>query len=384
MKIGLVLPYSIAHGGGVQEVVFAIQAELARRGHEVYIITPQPRGTNVEVEDHIIQIGTGADFNWPVFHTTLQVSASLNDEIDEMIEEYQFDLLHFHEPWVPVIGRQILGRSRCANVATFHGAMPEGIVSQTFGQLVVPYTKPMLKSLDQLVATGELATEYICKLTERPVAIIPIGVDQTVFTPPKTFHDHRKHKKILYIGRLENRKGPKFLIKAFKLLQERHADIELVLIGDGPDRVKLEMFAQDLEVRNVHFLGYVPNEAKVRHLRTSDLFCAPALYGEGFGLVLLEAMAAQCVTVAGDNPGYASVMQGFGALSLVNPKHSAEFARRLELLLYQPDLRKLWRTWAENELPQYTYERIVDQYEEVYDEARKQYAKRAAGRHARD
>ena len=376
MKIGLVSPYSIAHGGGVQEIVLAMRAELARRGHEAYVITPQPRGTHLEVEDHIIQIGTGTDFNWPVFHTTLQVSASLNDEIDEMLDKYDFDLLHFHEPWVPVIGRQILNRSRCANVATFHAALPDGIVSQTFGQLVVPYTKPMLKNVDELVATGEPATEYICKLTERPVAIIPIGVDQNTYTPPKNFHDTRKAKKIFYVGRLENRKGAKYLVNAFKLLQADHPDAELLIAGDGPDRAKLEMLAQDIEAKNVHFLGYISNEAKAKYLRTSDLFCAPALYGEGFGLVLLEAMASGCVTVAGDNPGYASVMEGLGALSLVNPKHSAEFARRLELMLYEPSLRKLWREWAATEMPQYHYERIMDQYEDVYAEARKNFAKR--------
>jgi len=369
MKIGLVLPYSIAHGGGVLEIVFAMQAELTRRGHDVYLITPQPRGTDVVVEDHTILIGVSADFHWAPLHTTVQISTSEGEEIEEMLAKHQFDVLHFHEPWVPVIGRQILTRSQTANVATFHASLPDGIISQAFGKVVIPYTKPLLKYIDEFVATGDLAAEYVCSLTDEPVAIIPVGIDVKAYTPPADFHDGRRRKTIFYVGRLENRKGPKYLLKAFKPLQAKHPELSLVLAGDGPDRAKLEMLAQDLELQNVTFAGYISNEEKIKYLRTSDLFCAPALYGEGFGLVLLEAMACGLVTVAGDNPGYASVMQGLGALSLVNPKHDEDFARRLELLLCQKPLREAWRTWAAAELPQYTYKAIVDQYEVIYAKA---------------
>jgi phosphatidylinositol alpha-mannosyltransferase len=369
MKIGLVLPYSIAHGGGVLEIVFAMQAELTRRGHDVYVITPQPRGTDVVVQDHTILIGVSADFHWAPLHTTVQISTSEGDAIDAMLAKHQFDVLHFHEPWVPVIGRQILTRSQTANVATFHGSLPDGIISQAFGKVVIPYTKPLLKYIDEFVATGDLAAEYVCSLTEEPVAIIPVSIDVNTYTPPTDFHDSRKRKTIFYVGRLENRKGPKYLLKAFKLLQTKHPELSLVLGGDGPDRAKLEMLTQDLELQNVTFAGYISNKEKIKYLRTSDLFCAPALYGEGFGLVLLEAMACGLATVAGDNPGYASVMQGLGAISLVNPKHSEDFARRLELLLYQKPLREIWRAWAAAELPQYTYETVVDQYEVIYAKA---------------
>ncbi len=129
----------------------------------------------------------------------------------------------------------------------------------------------------------------------------------------------------------------------------------------------------DLELTGVQFAGYISNEEKRRYLQSADLFCAPALNGESFGIVLVEAMACGLVTVAGDNPGYASVMQGLGAISLVNPKHSAEFARRLELLLHQNDLRGIWRNWAADDVLQYDWERIIEQYEMVYTEARKKH-----------
>jgi len=82
-------------------------------------------------------------------------------------------------------------------------------------------------------------------------------------------------------------------------------------------------------------------------LETADVFCAPAVYGESFGIVLLEAMASGLVTVAGDNPGYTSVMQGYGAISLVSPKTTVDFVRRLWLALQETDFREGWRKWAQ-------------------------------------
>lgn len=372
MKIGLVCPYNIAKGGGVQEIIFAMQAELRARGHDAYIITPQPRDYDPEEakHEHIIFVGTATDFNSPL-HTTIQVSAGLNDSIDAMLEEHNFDILHFHEPWVPVLSRQILTRSNAVNVATFHANIPKTMMSRTVVKVVTPYTKSVLKYIHEFTAVSDAAAEYVCTLTDEPVAIIPNGIDLTKFKAPARRSDKRKDKTIFYVGRLENRKGVKYLLQAFHLLQEKDPRVSLIIAGDGPEREKLEMIVDDLDIKNVTFAGYITDKEKQKYLRSADLFCAPALYGESFGVVLLEAMASGLVTVAGNNPGYSTVLRGMGALSLVDPKDGAEFARRLHLLLNEPDLRKLWRTWAEQEISQYSYPNIVSQYEEIYQQALK-------------
>lgn len=374
MKIGLVCPYNVAKGGGVQELIFAIQAELLTRGHEVYIITPQPRDYDAETAKHknIIFVGSATDFNSPL-HTTIQVSASLNDDIETMLEEHQFDVLHFHEPWVPVLSRQILTRSNAVNVATFHAKLPETMMSRTVAKVVTPYTKPLLKYIHEFTAVSDAAAEYVCSLTDQPVAIIPNGIDLAEYKVPARRSDKRKHKTIFFVGRLENRKGVKYLIHAFHLLQEKDPNVSLVIAGDGPDREKLEMLVDDLGLKNVTFAGYISDKEKKKYLRTVDLFAAPALYGESFGIVLLEAMASGLVTVAGNNPGYSTVMQGMGGLSLVDPKDSAEFARRMHLLLHEVDLRVLWREWALSEIAQYSYPNVVSQYEEIYQQAIQRY-----------
>jgi phosphatidylinositol alpha-mannosyltransferase len=239
--------------------------------------------------------------------------------------------------------------------------------------VITPYTKSVLKYIHELSAVSDAAADYLCSLTERGVAIIPNGIDLSYYKPPARRSDNRKKKTIFYVGRLEPRKGVKYLLHAYKLLSENRPDVSLIICGDGSERARLEELALDLELPNVTFTGYVTNEEKRRYLQRADLFCAPSLHGESFGVVLLEAMATGLVAVAGDNPGYGAVMQGLGAISLVNPKHSAEFARRLDLLLHENDLRALWRKWAAEEVKQYDWSEVVAQYEELYLQAIKEH-----------
>ena len=373
MKIGLICPYSIAKGGGVKEHVFAVQAELRKRGHEAYVITPQPKDHEEEPPKDVIFIGTSTDFNSPM-HTTVQVSAAENEKIDHVLAEYNFDILHFHEPWIPMISAQMLARSNAVNVATFHAKLPETMMTRTMIKVVTPYTKSVLRYIDSFTAVSDAAAEYVCSLTDEPVTLVPNGIDLSVYSSPKRRSDNKRNKTIFYVGRLEQRKGVKHLLHAFKYLSDMNPNVTLVIGGDGPDRAKLEALAETLGLQNVAFLGFISEKEKLHYLRTSDMYCSPALYGESFGIVLLEAMATGTVIVAGDNPGYAAVMKGLGAISLVNPKHHAEFARRLNLLLQENDLRRLWREWAETEIKQYDYPVIVSRYEEVYKQALKDHA----------
>jgi phosphatidylinositol alpha-mannosyltransferase len=372
MKIGLVCPYNIAKGGGVQEVVHAMYRELSRRGHQVKIITPQPRDGSADPREEIIFVGAATDFRSPT-HTSLQVSASVDTEtIAQMLEQENFDILHFHEPWVPVLSRQVLSRSESVNIATFHGVVPETLMSRTVVRVVTPYALSILKYLHELTAVSESAAEYVRSLTDEPITIIPNGIDLGRYTvqPAKK---KANPKTILYIGRLERRKGVKYLLQAYKLLQQEMDDVQLLIAGDGPDREKLELLAEDLELKNISFLGYVSDELKAELLSKADLFCSPAVYGESFGIVLLEAMASGLVTIAGNNSGYASLMDELGAVSVVNPHDDEEFARRLKLLLTQEPLRALWQDWAAQYVKQFNWPSVIDQYEALYQSALEQH-----------
>lgn len=364
MKIGLVCPYNITKGGGVQEGVLAIRDELNRRGHEAKIITPLPKDVEQSDWPEVIFIGTATDIKSP-FATTAQVSVTLRpDEIERVLDGEQFDVLHFHEPWVPMMSRQLLTRSKSLNIGTFHAHLPDTIMSKTIEAVVTPYTKPLLKNLDCLTAVSEAAAEYVKSLTDQPVEIIANGINLARYQVPP--NSNSQNKMILYIGRLEKRKGVKYLLKAFAQLHEEDPSISLVIAGDGPDRSKLEEYAKEQSLESVDFRGYVDEADKLALLGEADVFCSPALYGESFGIVLLEAMAAGVPVIAGDNPGYRAVMKQRGKLSLVNPKETDEFARRLSIFLEDTDLKKLWCAWAENYIKDFDYPKIVDQYEKLY------------------
>ncbi len=370
-KIGLVCPYNISLGGGVQEAVKAAQHELKQRGYEVLIITPGSKEAKDNPPPDTLLVGSGTAVRLPS-GTTAQLSASINtEELEDIMEQHKFDILHFHEPWVPMISRQLLQRSKSINVATFHACMPdddmvrtiEKAMIRTIEKVALPFSRPMLKHFDALVAVSDPAAQYVRSVTDDRVEIIPNGIDLRKFHAPRRHHPHPQ-RTVLFIGRLEGRKGVKHLIDAFVRLDD--PDARLLIAGDGPDRRKLESYASDWPNLTISFLGYISEEEKIRLLHEADVFSSPALYGESFGIVLLEAMATGTPVVAGNNPGYASVLQGRGLISLVDPRDTVQFARRLALFLYDKELAKLWSKWALNNVRQYDYVKVIDQYETLY------------------
>jgi len=373
MKIGLVCPYNLFGGSGVGEVVLALRDGINKKGHQAVIVTPQPYNFKGSVPEGIVLVGGARPVR--AVRTSSQVSASIDlPALSKMMQEQAFDILNFHEPWSPMLSLQMLTRSKAVNIGTFHAAMSERRTSRTVERVITPYTKSMLKYLDALTAVSPTATKYASTLTRMPIHIIPNGIDLTKYTEQEQIDKPKTSlRTILYVGRLEKRKGVRHLLQAFALLAENNPNFRLMLAGDGPDRAKLEAFVHENRIRGVTFLGYVDEAMKRKLFATSDLFCSPAMYGESFGIVLLEAMASGCVVVAGNNSGYEGVLRDRGQLSIINPVDTPEFARRLHILTLDEDIRRIWREWAIEEVKQYDYGHIVDQYVSLYEEA---YAKK--------
>lgn len=378
MRIGLVCPYHLARPGGVLDHITRLQRELRARGHYVKIITPLPRDYDDEVPERFITLGTS--MNTTAFAgTAWQMSFTVDNEaIDEVFEHEAFDVLHYHEPWIPMWSRQLLARSKAPTVGTMHGRFYDTVTAKTVMPFVNTYIKPIIKYIDILTAVSEAPVEYFESVSHRPVIIVPNGIDLGKFQNHKSPTQSKKSDKktIFYVGRLENRKGVKYLLQAYNELAKRRDDVQLVIAGSGVDEKKLKNYAQSLEAPRVNFVGYVSEEEKIRLFHEADLFCSPAHYGESFGIVLLEAMASGLPLVAGDNIGYSSTMQGTGAISLVNSKDTVDFARRLELLTFDERLRAVWREWAAEYVQQFDFPKIVDQYFAVYEQAIKKHESR--------
>lgn len=371
MKIGLVCPYDFFRHGAVQKLVELLDEELSNRGHDVRIITPRPRNYKGEAPERTIFVGRSTKWNTPI-NTTLEVGMNFESNgIDEILEAENFDLIHVHEPEVPVIGAQIASRANCPIVATFHATHPENTVGKTIELFRIPYARSIFKKLAGMTAVSDTAARFVREWSGQDVEIVPNYVDLAKYRDVAGVK--RDPNMILYVGRLEKRKGVKYLLEAFAELAERDSKVKLVIAGNGSDRSKLEDWVLSNEVPRVKFLGNVSEERKVKLMNQAGLFCSPAIFGESFGIVLIEAMAAGVPIVAGDNSGYACVMKDRGLLSLVNPKDTPEFSRRLELMLRDIDIRNVWLDWANVYVEQFDSQPVIDQYEEVYKKVIKRY-----------
>ncbi|MDQ3065160.1 MAG: glycosyltransferase family 4 protein [bacterium] len=364
MKIGLVCPYDFFRHGAVQKLVELLDEELSRRGHDVRIITPRPRNYVGDPPARTIFVGRSTKWNTPL-NTTLEVGMSFETEsLEKMLAEENFDVIHVHEPEVPIIGSQIASRANCPIIATFHATHPENTVGKTIELFRIPYARSIFKNIAAMTAVSESAAKFVRDWSGQKITIVPNYIDiHTYRQGPKV---KRNENSILYIGRLEKRKGVKYLLYAFAALAARDKKVRLIIAGDGSERNKLEEWVEENNVPRVRFLGNVTEAKKVSLLKTAGMFCSPAIYGESFGVVLLEAMAAGAPTVAGDNQGYACVMKGRGTLSLVNPKDTDDFSRRLELFLRDDEIRNTWLDWAKEYVEQFDSMPVIDQYEKFY------------------
>ncbi len=368
--------------GGVSDVVMHLHDGLLKRGHSVKIITPRPNDFKGSAPNDFILIGKSAKFN-PGLATEGSWSFRVDsEEIHQILAEEKFDVINFHEPWAPILARQMLLVSDAVHVGTFHANLVDSVAAKSLVNLFIPYGRGIGEKLDLVTAVSTAPAKVLLDKDPKhrlvkSIRYIPNGIDLEKYKDkPSTAVKNPKMKTIFFVGRLEGRKGVKYLLRAFNELTSRVDNVQLMIAGSGPDEQKLRDYVSELEIPRVTFLGYISDKDKIHYLHRADVFCSPATRGESFGIVLLEAMAAGTPIVAGDNLGYLSVMRDTGAISLVNPKDTVDFSRRLEIMLFNEDIRKVWLEWASKYVKQFSYDKVVSQYEDAYKEAMVLYEKR--------
>jgi len=370
MKIAIYSPYNMLKSGGVQEHVMMQAKILKKRGHKVIIVTPRPRTHSKfkKAPSGYTYLGVSTRIKAP--HAThADVSMSLdNDAIDAVLDD-NYDVIHVHEPLSPIAARQFLARAegKALRVGTFHAALPGNTLGKSFVSTYKTYAKGVLPFVDVITAVSPAAVGYIQNYTDLPINYIANGIDASLYKPKKV---ERDRNLVVFIGRLEKRKGARQLIRAFSVLIEKKPDARLFICGDGPLRQSLENYVENLGLEDsVEFKGFISDATKLEVLNTCSVYSSPALYGESFGIVLAEAMAMQAPIVCHPNDGYKWVMQDTGRLSLVDCKDPYAYADRLQLLMEDDSLRAAWQTWAKKYVKKFDYEKIVTSYEKLYKES---------------
>jgi phosphatidylinositol alpha-mannosyltransferase len=202
--------------------------------------------------------------------------------------------------------------------------------------------------------------------------VIPNGIDVEQFAPGHAPIRHLRDDSvnILFVGRLEKRKGLGDLLRAYRAMHERIPRARLIIVGDGPLRGRVESYVSRHKLPNVVMAGYVPQTVKPRYYASADIFCAPATGAESFGIVLLEALASGLPVVATEVPGYMSVLEPGRDSITVPPKNWRELAASLVILARDTELRRRLGEFAVQKAPRYSWKSVASEVLEVYNEAR--------------
>lgn len=364
MKIGIVLESSLNIPGGVQEYALGLYDFLEGQGHHVEILTSGKPHKNTE-KRNISYLGRS--FEIPLFWTSASTPIVImtGRSIKKFLAEKKFDILHFMEPSI-IFNWQILLKSKAANVLTFcsfHTGIRPLLLS-----LLKPIGKALNKKIKVKIAVSEPASLYARKLYPNPYKVIPAGIDLSRFTPDgrkeNNFSDGKVN--ILFVGRLDERKGIFYLLKAFDDISKSYS-CRLIIAGDGPEKKAAEQWVSENKAKNIHFLGYVENDRLPDIYRSADIFCSPATHGESFGVVLLEAMATGLPVVAFANKGYKEVMgdSNLGEF-LVPPRDLKSLTSKLRCLVEDENLRQKLKQKGLEKAQRYSWKKIGPRILYVY------------------
>lgn len=363
MKIGLVSPYDYAYPGGVMAHIFHLSQHLIKAGHEIKVIAPLSSPPAI-MDKGFIRLGRSVPV--PTGGSTARISLSvwLEPRIKQLLKEESFDVIHLHEPLAPIIPLFILQLSQAVNVGTFHAFHGSG---RTYW-----LTKYILRrwhnKLDGRIAVSKPALGFVSRHFPGDYRVIPNGIEFNRFsTPARPLREFQDDKlNILFVGRLEKRKGLRYLLGAYSKLKWNHPNTRLIVVGPGNPEPEAYRFIAERNIEDVVFVGGVSYEDLPRYYQAADIFCSPATGKESFGIVLLEAMAAGKPIVATSIEGYSSVMTHGQQGLLVPPKDEEALETSLETLLEDAALREELGNNGRQTAPQYDWEVVTSQIIDYY------------------
>lgn len=369
MKIALVTPYDYPFPGGVTEHILQLDREFQRRGHDTRIIAASSTDDET-LQDNVIKV-SGAVSSFPFSGSNVRVTISprVYQRIKRILKQEKFDVIHAHEPAAPPLCPIVIHHSRAVNIGTFHAYRE----TNTAYQITRPLLTPLYNKLNGRIFVSRAVRDFTLAQFAGDYRVIPNGIDIERFAPQnikpiERFHDGRPN--ILYVGRLDKRKGFEHLLHAFGQISSAIPDARLLVVGafDDQDKKPFLLLARQNRIKSVHFVGYVSREQLPRYYHTATLFCAPSTGFESFGIVLLEAMAAGLPIVASDITGYRQVLTDGHEGTLVQPCDPEAIARACIILLNDAGTRQRMGMAGQITAARYDWAHIADAVLSYYDE----------------
>jgi phosphatidylinositol alpha-mannosyltransferase len=351
LRVAMVCPYSLSIPGGVQAQVMGLSRELRKMGIEVRVLAPcdgPPPATFVTPLGNSLPTSANGSMAplAPDPSCSLRTMRALGDE--------QFDVLHLHEPFIPGPTQTAMLLHPAPVIATFHAAGD----SPSYKYLKVSI-KPAAANIAHAVAVSKDAAELVRRYIGGDYEILYNGVELDAYRNSPAHPT--SGPTIFFCGRHEERKGLDVLLAA---VQELGPEVRIWIGSTGPDSARLQVqYAND---PRIEWLGRLTDADKMARLRGADVFCAPSLHGESFGVVLIEAMAAETAIVASGLDGYRNVATDGVDAILVEPGDVSALAIALKRALFEPGLSESLQRAGSERAKDFSMTALAQRYAEHY------------------
>lgn len=371
LKIGLVFDDSLDRPDGVQQYVRSLGEWLGRQGHEVRYLAGDTRRRDIDglysMSKNINTMFNGNRLSIPL--------PARRRHIRDVLQRESFDILHVQVPYSPFMAHRVIMAvsAKTAIIGTFHIAPYSRLVS-VGARLLALWTWRSRRRLIAMVSVSSAAQAFALEAYKRPTDIIPNMVDYQRFKAGAMDLPAVRSGplKIVFLGRLVPRKGCSVLLKAVQQLQG-DTDLpsyEVIIAGKGPLDASLKQFVQTNGLSDiVRFTGYVDEADKPALFASADIAVFPSSGGESFGIILLEAMASgRAAVLAGDNPGYRSVLHNKPEL-LFDPNDPVALAKHLRRFMKNEAKRQEAAAWGEHHAAKYDTTVVGRQLLQLYQGA---------------
>jgi phosphatidylinositol alpha-mannosyltransferase len=366
VKIAMVSPYDYTWPGGVTAHVSQLTREMTRLGHEMQVLAPHSPSRPLDLDESGNFVPLGRSVPVPSGGSVARVSLSwwLSRKIQALLEREAFDVIHLHEPLAPVLPLCVLEYSNAVNVGTFHSFAN----SQHLYKLSHPLVKRWHRRLHGSIAVSPAARRHVSEVYPGDYQIIPNGIDLAHFTnhaaPWPQYLDGKTN--ILFVGRMEKRKGLRYLLEAYGRLKWDLPNTRLLVAGPGNLDQESQRLLSARELGDVVLLGGVPQADLPRYYATADIFCSPATGSESFGIVLLEAMAAGKPIVASNIEGYSGVIAHGKQGLLCPPRDAGALSDALAYLVRNPGVARQLGATGRGMVQRYRWQVVARQVEDYY------------------
>lgn len=366
MKLGIVTQSYYPKPGGVTEVVYYSAVELRRRGHQVTVITSR-FGNQDQAEAGVERIGRNILFPANGAWTNVTAGCRLRGQLERIFRRERFDIVQTHCPLVPTLPllAATADRAGAKLVGTFHAAAESNALYNLFRAPL----RRIAAGLDHRIAVSRAAADFASRYFPGEFEIIPNGIDCRRFAPDvapaEGLRDGRFN--ILFVGRMDRRKGLPYLFRALPLIQRSlPRPVRLILVGEGTLRQKLTPRPRDLGGAEIVAAGRIEPDLLPRYYTAADVFCAPATGRESFGIVLLEAMASRLPIVASDIPGFSRVVSHGGEGLLVEPRAPEALAEAVARIALDPALARRLGAAGREKAQTYRWETVAERLEDCF------------------